>query len=286
MTDLVKYSLYPIILNSTNFVAGSTSTFRYNFPSGNVDFKKSKVALADISIYYSWYNLTSSYNNVSFQIIFPTLAGSTTLSITVPNGFYDVSALNSYIQQQFISNGLYLVNASGNYVYYLELIENSNFYGVQLNSYPVPTALPAGYSNPAGMTFPAVATTPQLVVLSNSFRDVIGFNAGTYPNPVQATNYSKVSDYTPQVSPVQSMIVSCSLLTNKYASPNTILYAFSPAGVSFGNLIESKPVNFSYVSIKDGQYATFDVTLYDQSFNRLPINDTNLVIQLNIITED
>jgi hypothetical protein len=275
--------LYPIILNSSNAVAGTNnSIYRYNFPQGSVKFNKSKVAVASISMYYSWYNILASLGNNTFTYTWYGFGTSVIETITIPDGFYDIAALNAYLQSQMIANGHYLIDASGDYVYYLEFATNSTYYSIQLNSYPIPTALPTGYSNPAVITFPAVATTPQITIISNAFRDIIGFNAGTYPAAVQTTTYSKLSDFTPQVSPTQSVILSCTLLNNKYSNPGTVLYSFSPAGVSFGSLIEAKPSQFSFVDIQSGNYNTFDITFLDQSFNFLKINDNNLVVQLLI----
>lgn len=275
--------LYPIILNSSNAVSGTNnSIYRYTFPAGSVKFNKSKVAVASISMYYSWYNILASLGNNTFTYTWYGFGTSVVKTITIPDGFYDIAALNAYLQSQMIANGHYLVNAAGDYVYYLEFATNSTYYSIQFNSYPIPTALPTGYSNPAAITFPAVATTPQITIASNAFRDIIGFNAGTYPAAVQTTTYSKLSDYTPQVSPTQSVILSCTLLNNKYSNPGTVLYSFSPAGVSFGSLIEAKPSQFSFVDIQSGNYNTFDITFLDQSFNFLKINDNNLVVQLLI----
>lgn len=275
--------LYPIILNSSNVVAGSNnSIYRYVFPQGSVKFNKSKVAVASINIYYSWFNILANLGNNTFTYIWYDNTGSATFTITFPDGFYTVDELNSYIQSQMIANGHYLVNSAGSYVYYFELVTNSTYYAIQFNSYPIPTALPGGYTNPAGITFPAVASTPQITIAADAFRDIIGFNAGTYPAATQATTYSKLSDFTPQVSPVQSVILSCTLLNNKYSNPSTVLYSFSPAGTTFGSLIQSNPSEFSFVDIQSGNYNTFDITFLDQNFNFLKINDNNLVVQLLI----
>lgn len=275
--------LYPIIINGSNVVQGSNnSIYRYVFPQGSVRFNKSKVAVASISLYYSWFNITSTLNNNSFSYVWYTNSGSTTVNITIPNGFYSITELNAYLQSQMISNGHYLVDGNGDYVYYLEFATNSTYYSIQFNSYPIPTSLPSGYSNPASMTFPVTATTPQIIISSNNFTNIIGFNAGTYPDPVQSTTYSKLSDFTPQVTPVQSVVLACSLLNNKYSNPSTILYSFSPVGTSFGSLIQTNPSQFSFVDIQDGSYNTFDITFLDQSFNFLQINDSNLVVQLLI----
>lgn len=276
-------TVYPLIINSSGLQANIyNNTYRYTFPAGSVQFSKSKVAVETVNIYYSWFNIGPTYNNQTYQLIYPTNAGTTTLTITMPQGFYDITSINSYLQQILITNGLYLVNSSGQNVYYAEFITNQNYYAVQFNSYPVPTALPAGWSNPGGMTFPAVAATPQLVVLANSFRNIIGFAAGTYPTVAQNTNYSVLSSFTPQVSPVQSIILACTLLNNKYSNPGTVLYSFTPQGATFGSLIQSQPTFPSWIDIQDGNYPNFDVQFLDQNFNPLPINDTNLVVQLLI----
>ena len=181
-----------------------------------------------------------------------------------------------------ITNGNYLLNASGNYIYYLEFAANSTYYSIQFNSYAIPTALPAGWSNPASITFPATATTPQLIIENNAFQQVIGFAAGTYPAATQSTTYSVLSTSTPEITPTESVIVLCNLLNNKYSVPSTVLYSFSPAGTTFGAVIQSSPTFYSFIDVQDGNYVSFDITLVDQNFNALNIQDNNLVISLLI----
>lgn len=272
-----------IVLNNRNVVDGTNnSRYLYRFPN-SVQFKNHEIAIASINMYYSWFSITSAIGNNTFQYVWYTNAGSTTKTITIPDGFYSVDDLNSYLQSQMVSNGHYLLDSAGDYVYYLELVTNASLYAVQVNSYPIPTALPSGYSNPASITFPATASTPQVIIAStNSFKDIIGFNAGTYPTATQATNYSKTSDYTPQVTPTQSVILSCSLLNNPYASPNTILYSFAPAGTTFGSLISSVPNELIFVDIQEGVYPDFFVEFWDQNFNKLSIEDNNVVVTMVI----
>jgi hypothetical protein len=278
-----------LIISGQNVVSnGFNDTYTYRFPVGAVDFKDDQVAVSSINMYYSWFNITTSntgsrYNNNVFQYVWYNNGGSATRTITIPDGFYTVEDLNAYLQSQMVANGDYLVDSLGDFVYYLELVENPTAYAIQFNSYPIPTALPAGFTNPAGITFPAVATTPQIIILStNNFDNIIGFNAGTYPTPVQATNYSKISDFTPQVSPVSSLVLSCTLLRNTYAIPNTLLYSFSSAGSTFGSLISIQPPEMSFVDIQDGSYTDFTIQFRDQSLNRVFINDSNLVVMLTI----
>ena len=275
--------IFPLIINGGDLVPDDNNNrYRYMFPSGSAYFRNAKIAVGNISMYYSWFNITSTYGNNTFSFKWD---GTLTVlhTVTLSDGFYDVAALNSYLQDYCVSNNLYLINSDGDYVYYLEFVENPTYYSVQLNSYPIPTSLPSGWSAPGSWPgYPATASTPQLVVASNAFRDIIGFNAGTYPTVAQTTTYSKISDYTPQVSPVQSVVVLCSLLNNRYANPDTVLYSFNPAGVSFGGLISSVPSEAIYTPVQQGSYNEITIEFIDQNFNALKVNDTNLIITLLI----
>lgn len=272
----------PIIINSQNVVDGTNnSRYRYTFPK-TIKFEEHDVALAVLNIYYSWFNITSSLSNNVFQYVWYDNAGSITYTITIPDGYYSISDLNSYLQYEMYNNGTYLVDNFGDYVYYLEVVENSTYYGVELRSYPIPTALPTDYTNPASITFPATATTPQFIIPDTNIQDLLGHDAGTYPDPVQTTDYSLVSPNTPQVSPQQSIILSTTLVNNDYENPNTLLYTFSSAGVSFGSIIEVKPVELTWTPIQRGFYSQFDVQFLDQDFNPIVIKDSNLTIQLMV----
>lgn len=276
-------TVFPLIINSSNLVPDSfNNKYRYVIASGGTRFKNAKVAVASIAIYYSWYNITASQNNNSFQFVWPTNAGSTTYTVTIQDGYYSVANLNSYLQQFCITNGLYLVDGSGNFVYYLEFLENVNYYSVQVNTYALPTSLPSGWSNPASMSFPLTTRTPQLIVPNTNFQYIIGYTPGTYPAAPALTTQSFLSTFTPQVSPVQSVILSCSLLSNKYANPMTVLYSFSASGFEFGNLVQSSPYEHTYVDISDGNFSFFDIAFLDQNYNAIKLNDTNIVVQLLI----
>lgn len=279
-----------LILSGKNVVSnGYNDTYKFDFPSGAVSFKNDQLALTSISMYYSWENISSSntggnYNNNSFSYIWL----GTTYSITIPDGNYTISQINSYLQSQMIANYHYLTDTDGNYVYYLEMISNSTYYAVQLNAYAIPTSAQAstlGYSKPSGASwsYPATATTPQFVISSsNNFKSLIGFTDGTYPSVTQSTNYSIVSNNgVPQVSPVASVVVQCNLLQNTYSIPSSLLYSFSP-NVDYGEQILVTPPEMSFVDIANGSYNSLIIQFSDQNLNRVAIQDTNLVILLTI----
>lgn len=282
-----------IILNQNNVVANSLNdTYTYRFPNGSVEFQNDQVSVASISIYFSWFNISSAttnsqYNNNAYTYTWYDAGGATTHNVVMPDGYYEVTDLNAYLQREMVLNGHYLLDGAGQFIYYLELVVNQTYYGIQMNSFPIPTAIPAGWTNPAGLTFPAVATTPQITIPSNNnFGKVIGFNAGTYPPVVQATDYSKLSDFTPQITPINSLILSCTLLNNKYSNPNTLLYSFTTQGTPFGSLISIQVPQFAFVDIVDGSYTDFTIQFFDQNLNRIYINDSNIVVLLVIAKKE
>lgn len=286
-----SYSILPIIINSSNLISTSQNNkFRYTFPAGSVLFKDSKVAIANISMFYSWFNINIGYNNMTFQILVPNSSGTTTTyTITLPAGFYQISDLNNYLQSFCVTNGLYLINADSQYVYYCSINTDSTYYSVALNSAIWPTSLPSGYTQPSNWVGYAMTSDQvvQFVIEStNNFGTIIGFTAGTYPsNATSTTNITSLSNQTPEVSPVSSVIVTSSLVNNKFANPTGILYSFGVANTSFGSNFTSAP-NYSYfIDIQDGSYSYFDITFLDQNFNALGMLDTNILVNLLIKTK-
>ena len=166
--------MLPLILNSNNVVDnGNNDTMIYKFPAGAVTFNRNVIAISSISLYFSWFNITSAttnseYNNNSYEYVWYGSTGASTYTVTMPDGYYEISDINAYLQSVLVSNGHYLTDSSGNYVYYLQLEVNQTEYAVQFNSYPIPSSLPSGYSNPASMSFPSADTTPQITILSTN----------------------------------------------------------------------------------------------------------------------
>lgn len=283
--DIFKTDSYQISFNGSNVVSGTDNAiYRYTFPSP-IHFQKAKVALTTVNMFYSWFNIRSDLGNNTYQFVWTDGSGSTTYTVTMPDGYYSVPDLDTFLQNYCIINGLYLVDASGDNVYYIQIQENPTYYAVQLNNYSFPTALPSGYTNPNSLTFPGTASTTQFIIGSNAFQNVIGVTAGTYPSAVQATTSTTLSDFTPQVTPVESLILSCNLIDNRYSNPPSLLYPFSTGGVAFGGLIESAPNNLLYVDVNEGYYNSIDLEFLDQNYNRVKINDTNLIIQLAFLVD-
>ena len=120
---------YSLILNNTNVVGSNNNTYQYNFIKGNFTIPNdAEIMISSIQIPYSWFNISAAYNNNSFKIYFPTASTTyTSFTITIPDGFYTTTSLNSYLQQVCITNGLYLIDSAGNYVYYIVIAYSDLF---------------------------------------------------------------------------------------------------------------------------------------------------------------
>lgn len=271
---------FPVILNESNSI--SESAYLYRFPR-NVDFSKIEVALSDISIYYSWQSITSEYNNNKFSFTFPA-AGTTinTYNITLSSGTYSANDLNNYLQWFCIQNNLYLINnTTGDFRYFLTIQENSAQYAIEFLSFPVPVSIPAGFSTPVGWGgFPTSATRPQLIINNTGFGQIIGFNNGTYPaTAIGASPFSKISDFVPQLSPVQSVIILLDAVSNPFASNNGVIGTINSKGTNYGSLISYSAPEYNWITCQ-GMRNEITVRFVDQLFRPLKIIDKNLTIRL------
>ena len=279
---------YTLLLNSSNVVGSNNNTYQYNFISGSFHAKDCEMAIGSLAIPYSWFNITSAYNNKTISITFPYLATTTTLNITIPDGFYTVSDINNYIELQCINNGLYLINATGSYVYYFQVYSNATYYTNTIVLSLVPTSLPTGYTQPptgfwsSSFGLPTTTSTPSFILASSgSINAILGFKTGTYASSTtisQAIN----GTITPIGSTVNALVVRCNLLSNNIAMPSDILDTVPISATSFGSNLTYDPSFEKWIDIRDGSYNTMTITFQDQNLNTLYANDPNISMSLLI----
>jgi hypothetical protein len=379
-----------LIVNSSNVVANTNnSVFKYNFPAGNVEFMKGqKLALGSIQMYYSTFNITAAQGNNSFSYVW---VDGREITITIPDGFYEIATLNDFLHFCMVQQGHYLLDSAGNYYYFITLVVNSSTYQIDVNcfpislaTYPVATYTIGTYTastittssptTPVLWSRPTTAITPMFRVLATNFRNIIGFQAGYYPqgqtgfsstipttalaqaaititatstfaitsivgttltttgspallagmvisgtgittgtyivsgsantwlvsvsqtigaitgtfysmSASQSPSYSTIQSFSstsvPQVSPLSSYVLTCNLLNNNFAIPNSLLYSFSPQAV-FGSQFTIAPNQYSFIDIQPGQYNSFEVSFLDQNNIPTTLQDNNLVILLII----
>jgi hypothetical protein len=272
-----------VILNRNNVVPNTNnSTLVYNFPN-SVDLTGARIAISNISMYYSWDNINITYQNNTFSYTWRVGTTNTIFNVVIPDGLYEVKDLNAFLQFTFIQNGHYLVNSSGQNVYYAEFVVNPNRYAIQINTYPVPTSLPALFTQPSNWVgYPTQNFNP-IITLPASFNEILGYAAGfaTALNLGSNTNLSYLSSTSPQVQPNSSLLFALSGIDNKYASPSSILYSLAPS-VNIGELIVEKPAEFNWNKLLAGTYSQLRLQILSNTFQPITIRDPQMTIVLII----
>lgn len=275
-----------IVLTANDIVNRDTGNNRlvYQFQGGGVSFNNNEIALCSLQMYYSWFNINEQlYKNSKYQYVW---VDGTIHDVVMPNGFYSVSDLNNFLEATMIQNTHYLVDTTtGNFVYYLQWETNATYYAVQMNAYLVPNTLPVGFSLPPSATWslPATSQTPRITILNNGFQDIVGFYAGTYPpTSPYTTTYSKISDVAPQLNPISSIQITCSLASNPYSPQSKQIYAFGVPEVVFGGNILINTPEYAFQQIINGSYNQFVVEIIDQNGRPINLQDPQICIVLVI----
>ena len=278
-----------IILNSTNVVLGTNnSTLTYNFPN-SITFDNHEIAVHSINMYYSWCNISSALGNNTFTYAWVNGITQTTLTVLIPDGLWEISDINNYLQFQFIQNGHYLINSSGQNVYYAEFLVNPNRYSINIITYSVPTTLPSGWTTPIANPatgaivwggFPTQTFNP-IITLPSSFNIVLGYSSGfaTAINTGNLTTLTYNSSVSPQVSTIPSLLLTMTNVSNIYSSPSNIVYSVVP-DVGFGELIQSRANQYVWSSLLKGTQNSLTLRFVSNTLSNVNILDPNMTIML------
>jgi len=298
--------MFVIVLNQTNLVQdGQNNKLVYRFPNSTV-LKDKYIAVSNVSMFYSWFNITSASKNNTLTYTWTAGTTTTTYTITIPDGLYEISAINNYCQYVMIQNKTYWISSTGDNIYPFEIILNPNRYAVQINTYLVPSSVPSGMSVPS--SFAGWPTTPQntVITIPTAFNIIVGYTAGfatnanvnnayVAPSPTVTNNYvskdsvtgtlSYLSNTSPQVQPNNNVLFSISNINNPYSQPSSIIYSLNP-NVAVGEQIYETPPNFMWNKLIDGTYSEIRLTFLGNDLRPLIINDPNMTILLTIRDKD
>jgi hypothetical protein len=268
-----------IVINSSNYVIGSGNRFEYRLPQTSYFPAGSGIGVSNIAIYNSIQNINEKRGN---NLVTLNWLGTDYIFI-IPNGYYSVSDLNFYLQNQCILNGLYVTaNSGADNVYFIELVINSIRYSTSLNLYVIPTDAQAsslGYTKPSNATwsYPVSPQTPSFT-FGQQFGNLIGQTFGTYGKN-QYTNIQYLSTQTPVISPTDSLILTCNLINSKYSIPSNILFTV-PISSALGSLIQVNISSIVFNDILPQNFSSISITIYDQLFNAVELQDTEMTLTL------
>jgi len=267
-----------LVLNSNNVVAGSNNTrYKYTFIAPLEIKENAEMAISNITLPYSFFNITTQYNNNVAE--FEWAIGGTIFYYLLPlqNGYYSVVDLNKAIQYTCVANGLYLINDSGNYVYYLTITYDPVLYAVRVTGYSIPSSLPAGWSLPSNFAgFPSAPFVPRLLV-NLGFAKLIGFSTIAIGNNLAP--FSVTSTQIPQGSIANSILVRSNIIDNDSGFPTDVLDTI-PINTPFGTNINFSPKELKWIKCTVGTVQSFEVFFCDQNLNPMFILDSNVCISI------
>jgi hypothetical protein len=286
MSSLIKIDRGELVENGFN------NTWKYNFVGSSVNFKDMEIAVQSINLYNSQFNIDAGqYANNTLSIEVPTAATTSTINITLADGVYQYTDINRNIQNALVNAGAYLIDPSGNNVFYIQITANSTYYAAQLDCSATPTTLPTtggtwtrpstGLYSAGGSGLPTTTRVPRLIVNNAEFGKVIGFTTGTYPPTSSTTSVSTLSNITPEIHPTSSYVLRCDLVKNIFDPAGNILTSF-PRPSETGKIITFQPSQYAWMDTHDGARNSITIQIYDQDDKPVKFRDKSVSIMLMI----
>ena len=191
------------------------------------------VALSNLSIYYTWKNVKSSYNNNKFKISAPTWSEE----FELPDGLYSVSDIRDYFEYILKKHSESADNPSIRI--YINKIENRITFKIKSGYY-------------------LELLTPETMKILGSAENKI--------------NKDKNSENVPHLEVVELVLVLCSLVNNDYQQDSRILFTFVP-NKSFGSLLKISPSNHVFLKTFNSEFQEIKIWFTNQTSKPLELED-------------
>ena len=210
-----------IFINTENAKTNQSNRFRLYFTNKRSD---KTISLANLSIYYTWENIKSKYNNNKFKISGPTWSET----FDLPNGSYEISDIQDY---------------------FLKIIQKHES-AIKTNENSPVLIYPNEVKN--RIVF-KIKTSYKLELLTKETQKLLG------NGPV--IDKDKNSINVPQLDQVESILLYCNLVRNQYLQNSKLLYEFVP-DKKFGQLISVKPPAFIQCKTSDTLFDYIEILVY------------------------
>lgn len=268
-------SAVSLVLNSRNVIGNNNNTFQYNFLNGSYTVPEGALmSISQITLPYSWFNISAVLGNNTFSYTVPTTASSTlTVTVTLADGFYQLSDLNNALSASLRTNGFYFYNStapiavgvanipSSQIIYPIQFVQDTVNYTNSIVLQYIPTsasncaiqfgtgwnwayAIIFGGSNyPTNAVLPSV-TIPQqngqnITASTYGIGNILGFTNGTYP-PITIYQglLSSLSSNTPSLALSSPVIIYGNTLrtVSYYSVIATVTFTIQGAYPTFAPL--------------------------------------------------
>jgi len=294
MTDLTKaveIQRHSFSLNRGDYKGNGVYTRKFK---NSIRFEaNAKLSMESFHMYNSFFNIKQEYgNNV---LIYKWIDG-TSYTFTIPDGYYEVAALDYFVKQECIKNNLYVHNSDNSeYLFFHAFETDVNTYTNKINIIFFPdkalfTSL--GYHLPDNASWLSWINTgtnwnSKLMIQLNigGLNSYFGMSSNLFPKLVDsvAKNYYYKSDITPNLLHVNSLTLTCNLLDSPYNIESEYLTSIR-INNEFGGMISCNYSMDTRYTIRKGSYSEFTIRLLDENFLPFNIVDPNMSINLIIET--
>ena len=222
-------------MNTTNSKTKHSNKFAYNFIDAlNLKNPNKNIALANLSIYYTWKNVKSDHNNNKFRISAPTWNNT----FDVPDGSYSIAALQNYFE--YIIKKHETIGDVSPVLIYVNEINNRIAFKIK-----------SGY---------------KLELLSKETMRLLG-------NSTNTIDGDKNSELVPKLESVDLVLVHCNLVNNSYQQASKVLFTFVP-NKKYGQLITVSPKTLIMLKTVNTEFSFIEIWFTDLDNRPLEIEDS------------
>ena len=271
-----------ININSKHAVANNKYVFKFNKP---IQFTENDtLSIENLTMYNSMFNITARKQTNTFKFIW-NADTITEYNVIMEDQYLDVVGLEAYMKRKCIELDLYLIDAQGNALVYMAINTISNLYDIEFVSNPLPTEserISMALSYPPNATWRCSNESRNMqLTVNNSFGEIFGFTAGTYPKLSSSIISSSRSVITPQVIKSNTLLIGCNIIHNEMSDFSNILTGIA-INSSFGGVINYIGASGSASNCFRTQVSEIEFTFYDHFFDELNMIDRNINIIVNI----
>ena len=207
-------------MNSRNSKTNEPSRFKYDLID-KLDLKNPSkdMALANLSIYYIWKNVKSTYSNNKFKILAPTWNGT----FDLPDGSYNISEIQGYIE--YIIKKHETIGETVPTLIYANTINNRIVFKIK-----------SGY---------------KLELLSKETMKLLGSTKNIIDS-------DKNSENVPRLENVEVFLVHCNLVNNSYQQHSRVLLTFVSTK-QYGKLISISPHSLVFFKTMNTEFSEIEV---------------------------
>ena len=231
-TTFIKLETF--FMNSKNSKTSEPDRFKYDLIDMlHLKNPNKNMALGSLSIYYTWKNVKSSYNNNKFKI--SVLTWNETFDL--PDGSYNISEIKDYIE--YIIKKHETIGENAPILIYANTINSRIVFKIK-----------TGYK--------LELLSKETMKLLGSTKDIIDAN--------------KNSENVPRLENVEVVLVHCNLVNNSYQQHSRVLFTFVP-NRQYGQLISISPYSLIFLKTMNTEFSEIDIWFTDQNNNALEIED-------------